>query len=159
MTPAAGFLSRLDAVLARLEAHVAGPHGGLTDADPGTGERWDAGQVWAHLAEFIPYWVGQARAVIAGPAPVSFGRTRTDPRRVGEIARRRAEGPEALMATVREEGARLRDFLAGLPDDAWTRAGLHPTLGTLTVREMVQEFLVGHLEQHADQLDGLAPPP
>ena len=37
---------------------------GLTDPEPGTGERWDAGQVWAHLAEFVGFWLAQASHVV-----------------------------------------------------------------------------------------------
>jgi hypothetical protein len=157
VTPATGFLTRLDAVVARLQAHAGTPAAGLTSADPATGDRWDPGQVWAHLAEFIPYWIDQTRTVIAAGEPVGFGRTQSDPRRLGEIARRREESPAALMETVREEAVRLRDFLAGLDDAAWARSGIHPTLGAMAVPQMIESFLVGHLEQHADQLDGLAP--
>ena len=157
--PAAAFVARLDAVLPRLEAHAGSPRPGLTDADPGTGERWDPGQVWAHLAEFIPYWIGEARRVIAAAEPTPFGRTQSDPRRLGEIERRRAEGPAALLATVREEAAGLRDLLTGLDDGAWAARGLHPTLGALSVSEIVEGFLIGHLEQHADQLDRMAAAP
>jgi hypothetical protein len=158
--PAADLIARLDAVLPRLEEHAGAPRPGLTDADPGSGERWEAGQVWAHATEFIPYWIDQARTVIAaaasGAEPAAFGRTLTDPRRVGEIERRRGEEPAALMGDVRAEAARLRDFLAGLDASAWTARGRHPTLGVLPLPEIVDHFLVGHLEQHADQLDGLA---
>lgn len=55
--PAASFLARLDAVERRLEAHAARSPAGLSEPEPVTGERWDAGQVWAHVAEFIPYWL------------------------------------------------------------------------------------------------------
>ena len=64
------YLARLDAVEARLGAAAAAePHpDALTGADPTSGERWDRGQVWAHVAEFIPYWIRQARPVIARAA-------------------------------------------------------------------------------------------
>src|SRR5438552_1680541 len=56
-TPAAHFLTRLDAVELRLDAHARSePPTGLTDPDPPTGEQWDAGQVWSHLAEILYYW-------------------------------------------------------------------------------------------------------
>jgi hypothetical protein len=160
---AAAFVARLDAVVPRLEAHARGPRPGLTEPDPRTGDRWDPGQVWAHVAEFIPYWIGEVRRVVAAAAagsdPAAFGRTRSDPRRVGEIERRRDEGPAALMATVRGEAARLREVLAGLDGPAWAARGLHPTLGVLPLAEIVEHFLVGHLEEHADQLDGLVATP
>jgi hypothetical protein len=63
------------------------------------------------------------------------------------------------MGDIREEAARLREFLAGLDAAAWTARGLHPTLGVLPLPEIVDHFLVGHLEEHADQLDRLAATP
>jgi hypothetical protein len=154
-TPAAGFTARLDSVLARLEAHALATAAGMTPADPRTGERWDQGQVWAHLAEFIPYWIVEVGVVLASDEPPPFGRTQTDPWRLGAIDRRRNESPQALMATLREEAAALRDLLGELDATAWERKGVHPTLGTLTVAQIVDDFLVGHLEQHAAQLDSL----
>lgn len=155
MTAGDELSQRLDAVIARLEARALAEARGLTEADPRTGERWDQGQIWAHLAEFIPYWIGEATRVLAAAEPAPFGRTQSDTRRIGEIARRRAEGPAVLMATVREEAGALRDLLSRLDQDAWERRGLHPTLGPMTVAQIVEDFLVGHLEQHAGQLDSL----
>ncbi len=150
-----GFVDRVDAVVRRLEARARVHAPGLTSADPRSGERWDEGQVWAHLAEFIPYWIVQIGTVLAADQPPVFGRTQVDPHRISEIARRREESPAVLMTTVRDEAGELRILLAGLDEAAWERRGVHPTLGPMTVTRIVEEFLVGHLEQHADQLDSL----
>ncbi len=57
---------RLGRVERRLADHAARPlPSTLTDPDPGAEERWEAGQVWAHLAEFPGYWLEQVRAVLA----------------------------------------------------------------------------------------------
>src|SRR3984893_13850500 len=94
MTDDAAVLRRLDAVRERLGALATrdAPHGALTAPDPPTGERWEAGQVWAHLAEFIPYWMGEATQVIADGlgAPAPFGRTKADAGRLAAIERDRA---------------------------------------------------------------------
>jgi hypothetical protein len=158
MSQAGGFVARVDAVTTRLEAQARAHAAGLTSADPRTGERWDQGQVWAHLAEFIPYWIVEIGTILAADEPPGFGRTQSDPRRLGEIARRREEPPAVLMATVRQEAAGLRDLLIGFDQGAWERRGIHPTLGPMTVTQIVEDFLVGHLEQHADQLDSLDSP-
>ncbi len=60
------YLARLDAVERRLAAAAAAepPSGALTGADAETGEQWERGQVWAHLSEFIPYWIAEAGPVL-----------------------------------------------------------------------------------------------
>ena len=152
-------LERLADVERRLSDHVAGPvPSGLTEPDPGGEERWEAGQVWAHLAEFPAYWLGEVRQVIddRNPEPVPFGRVKTDAGRIAAIERDRHTDPQALLARVHSSLADVSDTLRGLPDGAWQRRGLHPTRGEMSVTEIVERMLVGHLEEHADQLDLLA---
>ncbi len=61
--------ARLGRVERRLADHAARPlPTALTDPDPGAEERWEAGQVWAHLAEFPGYWLDQVRDVLAAVA-------------------------------------------------------------------------------------------
>jgi hypothetical protein len=155
-------LGRLDAVEARLAAlaHTDAQTGALTGADPRSGERWDRGQVWAHLAEFIPYWIEQSKPVIgergASDEPPRFGRTSADPERIGSIERDRREPVSDLWAGTKADIALLRTFLGGLAPDQWLATGLHPTRGAMPMSQITEEFLVGHLEQHADQLEGLS---
>src|ERR1700692_2825408 len=157
MSTTGGYLARLDAVEARLAAAAATepPPGALTGADPDSGERWDRGQVWAHLSEFIPYWIVQAGPVLQGQvseAPVRFGRTKGGPGGIGAIECDRREPVSVLWAGARADIASLRAFLGSIEPDQWEIHGLHPALGQMTVDELVEMFLVGHLEQHADQL-------
>lgn len=158
MAPA-GIAARLDDVQRRLAEHAAfGPPPGLTDPVPGEEERWEAGQVWAHLAEFPAYWTAQIRSLLdrrsAGdPEPIPFGRTRADPSRAAAIERDRHLDPEALFARVTGDVTAAAAALAAIPSDAWAVVGLHPRLGPMTLPQIVERFLVGHLEEHADQLD------
>ena len=116
--------------------------------------------MWAHLAEFIPYWIAQAGPVLRGQPsgePVPFGRTKRDPERIGAIERDRREAISALWDDTRSDIATLRTFLGTIEPEQWNTSGLHPTLGAMTVDELTDRFLVGHLEEHADQLEGLIP--
>jgi len=155
-------IERMAQAESRLVAHAAGPlPTGLTDPDPGGEERWEAGQVWAHLAEFPGYWMNQIRGILAKrdsglPEPIPFGRLRTDPDRIGAVERDRHTDPASLLRRVRESLAWVGDELRALPQDAWQARGSHPTLGEMTVLPIVERFIVGHLEEHADQLDDLA---
>ena len=161
MTTTTDFLNRLSTVAKRLADHAstAAP-AGLTDPDEKTGEQWEAGQVWAHLAEFLPFWVAQARNVLTsftGPDPIPFGRVKTDTNRVAAIERDRATAITELHARLTGGIDATRAFIDSVPDTAWTRVrGVHSTLGEMSLAQIVEEFMVGHLEEHADQLDGLA---
>jgi anti-sigma regulatory factor (Ser/Thr protein kinase) len=90
----------------------------------------------------------------AGSVP--FGRTQTDPGRLAAIARDRGADPLQLHRRAREGMATVATLLEAMRDDDWTRTGLHPTLGVMGMDGIMQRFLVGHLEEHADQLDSLA---
>ncbi|MFI5254535.1 MAG: DinB family protein, partial [Candidatus Limnocylindrales bacterium] len=145
----------------RLAAHAAAERPGLTAPDEGTGERWEAGQVWAHLAEFPAYWVGQIGTLLAARAagaaePIPFGRTRTDPSRAAAIEARRRDDRAALLGDVQAGIADARALCASLPAGEWSALGLHPVRGPMTVTDMVERFLADHLEEHAAQLDELA---
>ena len=151
-------IARLDAVEHRLVEHADAPlPSGLTEPDPDGEERWEAGQVWAHLAEFPAYWLSQAQRVISLPTnePVPFGRVKTDAGRVEAIERDRNTDPHALLARVRSALGEVTDIARSLPPEAWTRRGQHPVRGEMTVQQIFERFVAHHLEEHADQLDGL----
>jgi threonine dehydratase len=158
MSEPVAYLQRLERVERRLVEHAAQPvPSGLTDPDPGAEERWEAGQVWAHLAEFPAYWLQQVRDVLDRYRgdPVPFGRTKADAGRIEAIERERHADPAELLRRVRRDLAEVRGALESLPADAWEARGEHPTLGAMTLPQIVERFVVGHLEEHADQLDGL----
>ncbi|HET9052265.1 MAG TPA: DinB family protein [Candidatus Dormibacteraeota bacterium] len=157
MSAVDGFVARVDAAGHRLSAAAgSGGSAGLTSPDARTGERWDAGQAWAHVVELVPYWIGQVRAVLAAPEDgAAFGRTVSDPGRIEAIERdRRRSGAEIALALDRND-ADLRAFLRDLSAADLRRAGTHPTLGRMSVEEIVDRFLVAHLEEHAAQIEEL----
>ena len=157
----ANALERMRSAERRLAEHAARPlPSGLSDPDPGEEERWEAGQVWAHLAEFPAYWLDQVRRILAAhdggaAGPIPFGRMKTDEGRVGAIERERRTDPAELLRRVNAQIEELSSVLAALPADAWDVVGLHPARGEMNVRTIVDRFVLSHLEEHADQLDGL----
>ena len=151
-------IARLSEAERRLTEHASRPlPPGLSQPDPGGEERWEAGQVWAHLAEFPAYWLAQAQRVIALPTnePVPFGRVKTDAARVAAIERDRNTDPEALLTRVRDSLADVTDAARALSADAWRRRGIHPVRGEMTVEQIFETFIAAHLEEHAAQLDSL----
>jgi hypothetical protein len=157
-----GYLARLDALGPDLRRAVAAgaADGALTDPDPGGEERWDAGQVWAHLAEFVPYWLVEGRKVLdrGNAEPVPFGRVKTDAGRIAAIEDRRREPAGVLAGKVAADVEALRGFLAEVDAAAgWERRGVHSRLGEMPITHIVEEFLVGHVEEHVRQLEALFP--
>lgn len=151
-------VSRLSDVERRLADHAAAPlPTALSEPDPGAEERWEAGQVWAHLAEFPRYWLSEAERVIARltPEPVAFGRVKTDPGRLEAIERERHTDPAALLDRVRGQLAEVTDAVRSWTPEAWARRGAHPVRGEMTVERIVTVFIADHLEEHADQLDAM----
>jgi len=153
----AAWLDRLDVALERLRKHAATDHDGFTRPVPGEQEQWEADQVWAHVAEFGDYWQVRLHEILdaASDAPVAFGRTRHDQARIDAIASNRSREVAAQMDTIERSADRLRALLAELSDADWGRVGLHPTLGEMGLDAQLQTFHIGHLEEHADQLDEL----
>ena len=148
------WLARLDAVEARLDALASCDLHGLTAPDEATGEQWDAGQVWAHLAEFGGYWLGELERVLDG-AP-EFGRVKTDPDRIAAIEAGRKLPFAAHVEIVKRSIATLRSRLESMTDDDWKKVSRHSTLGDMTIDDQMQHFHVGHYEEHADQLESLS---
>ena len=116
-------------LLARL-AMVEQP-AGLTDPDPDTPEeRWDAAQVWAHIAEFVGYWHRQMADVIGRyqGEPVPFGRTKADAGRIGAIETGRHRPVKDLAADADREIVDLDRYLEVTRDErmAGARTAPHP---------------------------------
>lgn len=154
------FLARIDPALDRLSGHVDTKPSSeaRTSPDEDTAEQWDIGQVWAHLAEIVGFWVPQVRSILDARSSegVPFGRTKADPGRVDSVERRRHEDPAFLHKELAEHVVDLKALLAGMDAEDWSRVGRHQKLGDMPMERIVDFFLVGHLEEHADQLDELA---
>ncbi|HSR24236.1 MAG TPA: maleylpyruvate isomerase N-terminal domain-containing protein, partial [Candidatus Eisenbacteria bacterium] len=91
-----------DRVQAARRGYAALPHAGWGapgPADEQTGERWDRGHVLGHVAEMLPYWTGQVRAVLAGAEAMGRDEVGFAQRRVGIDGGREA-GEDGLLARI-----------------------------------------------------------
>jgi hypothetical protein len=114
---------------------------------------WGPKEVLAHTAEMLGYWPVQIDHILAGgPEPVPFGRVSTDPERIERIGRDRELPTAELFGRVATEASRLATRIRSLSATDTARRGLHPRLGEMTVVGIVDRFLVGHLEDHVEQL-------
>ena len=126
--------------------------------DPKTGERWNAGNVLGHAAEMLPFWADQVRGVLAGRKEIGRG---------VEGYEHRQQGIES-GATLGEQELRIRVeagvSLAAILLDEMSAADLGRRVTyqrrdgseEATLGELVDQLIVGHLEEHARQLAELS---
>jgi len=132
---------------------------------PGPESEWGPREVLAHVGEMVPYWLGEIELIVdagidasrvqSGTEAPGFGRLEDDPIRVQIIGRdRRFPGRELLgriEVEARRAAARFRD-LDGVESGY---LGRHVTRGDLSVADIAERLLVGHLEGHVGQLRDL----
>jgi hypothetical protein len=117
---------------------------------PRQGE-WSAGDVLAHVPEFLRYWVGEVERLKKQPG-TAFGRSKQDPARVAWVADR---GTLPLPALIEDLDSAVDDavaLVASLTDADLQQTGVHFHRGPMTVLDVVVTFLVEHLEEHRLQL-------
>ena len=115
---------------------------------------WGPKEVLAHVAEMVPYWLGQIEAVVAArDDALLFGRVATDPERIDRIGRDRTLSAGELLDRIDRGLADAVTLQGRLDADAWARRGTHSRLGEMTIEGVVERFIVGHLEEHIRQLE------
>jgi hypothetical protein len=120
---------------------------------------WGPKELLAHVAEMIPYWHGQIDLVLAGDGePVPFGRVASDADRIARIGDDRRLPAGTLLARIEDGLADVAAALRGLGPDGLGRVGRHPTREDMTVEAIVGRMLIGHLEEHEQQLRGILGP-
>jgi hypothetical protein len=115
---------------------------------------WGPQETLAHVAEMLPFWLGEIERIVdAGGPVVPFGRIADDELRIGVIGRDRSLPPRALFDRIEASVALVSRRLALLDASAAAMRGSHPRLGELTVAEIADRFMGNHLADHAAQLD------
>jgi DinB family protein len=116
---------------------------------------WGPPETLAHVAEMLPFWLGEIERVVDGAAdgaPVPFGRVATDQIRLLVLERDRSLPPRELFARIGADADRTARRLAELSPAQAAARGIHPRRGEMTVEELAGRFIVDHLEEHAEQL-------
>lgn len=150
------WLQRIDNIESRLE-RARGPYSGQTAPDVDSGERWDAHQVWGHLTEFVEYWIeifGEVIDAFEGE-PIAFGRPLDDEIRLAGLKHGQRFEFDRLWEELRHDLNDLREFLRRLPASADDVQGLRGDGEQLSMAELIDRYLVGHLEEHVAQLEAL----
>ena len=115
---------------------------------------WGPLEVLAHLAEMLPFWLGELERVVDGNGitPAPFGRVADDALRIGVIDRDRTLPVRALFARVDTGLWSWLDRLPRLTDVERGKAGLHPRLGEMPAARIAERFVLSHAEEHLAQL-------
>jgi hypothetical protein len=142
---------RLVGLAAGLEAN--GPWPLAARFDHSTETSWGPREILAHVAEMLSYWLGEAERILdTTDGQVTFGRQATDDLRAAIIGRDRNLPIRELVERIETGIGRWRRRWAALDQGARQRAGVHVTRGEVTVEGIADRFVVGHLEEHLDQL-------
>jgi len=142
--------ARLEAARDRLrevpisDSHEPGP------PDPKTGERWDRFNVLGHTAEMLPFWSREIRKGLDTGAPM--GREPGSSSRLEGVESGQLLGEAALRKRIEEGVVSALGLVAGLSDQDLDRDLDAHGRGSLPVRQALETFLVGHLEDHVAQL-------
>jgi hypothetical protein len=115
---------------------------------------WGPRETLAHVQEMLPFWLGEIERVISGQAgdPVPFGRVATDDIRLAIIERDRTLPTRELFGRIETGVGRIAHRLGELEDAELDARGDHPRLGPMTVLQITDRFVCGHLEEHVAQL-------
>jgi DinB family protein len=128
---------------------------------PGPESSWGPREVLAHVAEMLPYWMGEIELILDGGVSAGsggaaeapeFGRTEEDDLRVGIIGRDRGFPARELLGRVEVESKRLSRRFRALNDEDAATIGRHRTRGELSVRDVAERLIVSHVEGHVTQL-------
>jgi len=130
----------------RIEAGAPWPMAELYGPEPEAS--WGPPELLAHVEEYLPYWLGEIESVLASPA----GAPAPDALRIGVIGRDRGLPLRELFSRIEAGTPRVAARLSELTEAEASRTGLHPARGEMTVRDMLEPFLVGHTEGHVTQL-------
>jgi hypothetical protein len=119
---------------------------------------WGPREVLAHVAEMLPFWLGEyERVVEAGRGQgdgAPFGRVAADVLRIGILERDRTLPLRELFDRIDAGIERWERRLATATSEDDGRAGLHSRLGEMTAGELRERFVTTHLEEHLEQLEG-----
>jgi hypothetical protein len=114
---------------------------------------WGPPELLAHVAEMLPYWLGEVERILAAEAePVPFGRVGDDPIRIALIGRDRTLPIGELYRRIGQAADRWSDRLPTLTEQDLASRGLHSTRGEMSVSDILDRMVAGHLAEHVRQL-------
>jgi hypothetical protein len=144
---------RLERVAAQLDSLLRQPQAAeRLRAHPGEDE-WSVMQILGHLAESIPYWLDNCRNVIAATGkPPIIGRSLDAPERLVGVELGATGELDELLPRVESEIRAAAQAIRHMSPAESNKTGLHTRDGELTVAQVIERFIVTHVEGHLDQI-------
>jgi hypothetical protein len=113
-------------------------------------DEWTAAEITGHVSEAPVTFATQARLLVErGGGPT--GRALDEPGRLAAVARLADRGPKEGAEIVRAGIREACEILRALPEAGWAVMGQHPRNGPMSVRSMVEAFILNHVRGHLRQ--------
>lgn len=143
---------RLEAEARALLAAVASLPADLIFWKPAA-DVWSVMEILCHVAEFVPYWTGQALQIARRPSE-EWGRTHGDQSRVEAVERAGSRTADDVVAEIRRGVEASAGAIRGLTDadldmEATSR---NPRWGRRPSAFVVEHLIVEHVEKHLGQV-------
>jgi len=148
-----GMRRRVTVSRARLRALLPAAADREPPADPKTGERWDRFNILGHMSEFPTFWSAELAAAIE--SGVEFGRRQGSTDRLDAVVGGVQTGEAALKRQVARGIENVLAVILKLQPADLDRTVNMRGRGEVTVRWALETLLVGHLEDHCNQLYAL----
>ena len=144
---------RLERVVAQLDNMLRQPEEAeRLRTHPGKDE-WSVMQILGHLAESVPYWLDNCRNLIAatGEPPV-IGRGLVAPERLVGVELGATGELDELLPRVESEIRAAAQAIRRMSPAERSKTGLHIRDGELTVAQVIERFIITHVEGHLAQI-------
>jgi uncharacterized damage-inducible protein DinB len=132
----------LRVLAAAADDHWTRPHGP---------DEWTAAEVCGHIAEMLPYWAARAKEVAATPG-TGFGRGLEDAGRLAGPAEGGRLDRHQTVERLRHATTEACTMIRTLPDEAFAIEGTSAGRGPMTIRQMLDDLVIDHLESHVEQV-------
>ncbi|CAH0226293.1 hypothetical protein SRABI96_02541 [Peribacillus sp. Bi96] len=119
-----------------------------------TEDEWSIMQILSHLAEAIPYWLGEVETVVATPGS-KWGRGLQDPARLAAVTDTEQLSVDDVFRQVEELKYKVESVLGELDEETLSKESPHRNFakfGNKPVSYIVDHFIDEHVSGHYGQI-------
>ncbi|MGE7761069.1 DinB family protein [Peribacillus sp. NPDC097895] len=117
-------------------------------------DEWSIMQILSHLAEAIPYWLGEVETVVAAPGS-KWGRGLQDPARLAAVTDTEQLSVEDVFRQVEALKFKVESVLGELDEETLSQESPHRNFakfGNKPVSYIVDHFIDEHVSGHYGQI-------